>query len=452
MRSLFFFFLLFLCASSTGQIITTVAGDGTVGYSGDGGPAINAQLGDLYYTYPAFDNAGNMYIAQNGNNTIRKIDIVGTITTIAGTNDVIGYSGDGGPAINALLYHPTSIAVDNNNNIYFADRNGDIIRKIDPSGIITTVSGQATTSCGVGDGGPLVLAQFWAISALTFDQFNNLYIADFGCNTIRKVNTAGIVSTIAGNGTWGYSGDGGSATQAQLAYPCKIAIDNAGNIYIPDAQNHRIRKVTTTGVISTFAGTGIQGYSGDGGPAINANMAFPGSIVIDNTGNFYFGDYNHVIRKIDGIGTITTYGGNGTYGYSGDGGPAILASMALTEGRISINNNDIFFANYTQGGPGHTIRKISNCLTATINQQPTNVTLCNSGNAIFNIGVSNVTGYQWQLNTGTGWTNLTDNSIYSGTLTNTLVITGATTSMNNYQYRCSVTNGCGTIFSTSASL
>jgi gliding motility-associated-like protein len=443
---------LLILTTSQAQIITTVAGNGTIGYSGDGGPALNAQLGDMYYTYPAFDNLGNMYIAQYGNNTIRKIDITGIITTIAGTNGVIGYSGDGGPASNALLYHPGGIAIDNNNNIYIADQVSTVIRKIDPAGVITTVSGQFTDNCGVGDGGPLTLARFRAISAITFDQFNNLYVADYGCNTIRKVNTSGIITTIAGNGTLGYSGDGGPATQAQLRYPCKVGVDNAGNVYIPDAQNHRIRKVSTAGIITTFAGTGVQGYSGDGGPAINATMAFPGSVVIDNSGNLYFGDYNHVIRKIDASGNITRYGGNGIYGYSGDGGPAILASMALSEGRISIYNDNIFFPNYTQGGPGHTIRKISNCLTASITQQPSNITLCNPGNTSFSIVASNAGGYQWQLNTGTGWINITDNTTYTGSLTNTLNITGASVSMNNFQYRCILSNGCGSIFSTIALL
>jgi gliding motility-associated-like protein len=449
MRSACCIFLLLISYPPSAQIITTVAGNGTYGYSGDGGPAIVAQLGDMYYCYPAFDSYGNMYISQNNDNTIRKIDVSGIITTIAGTKGVIGYTGDGGPAVNSLLYHPTSIAVDNNNNIYFADRNGDVLRKIDPSGIITTVSGQYTVTCGVGDGGPLAQAQFEAISGITFDKSNNLYIADYGCNTIRKVNTSGIITTIAGNGTLGYSGDGGTATQAQLAYPCTVAVDNAGNVYIPDSQNHRIRKVSTTGIITTIAGTGVQGYSGDGGPAIDAEIAFPGSVVIDNAGNLYFGGYNDVIRKIDVSGTITTYAGNGSYGYSGDGGPAILASLSETEGRISIYNNDIFFANYQEG---NVIRKISNCLTASISQQPQNITLCNPGNAIFSIKATNLTGYQWQLNNGTEWTNLSNNSIYSGTITNKLAVTGATTGMNNFQYRCILSNGCGSIFSTVASL
>lgn len=444
---LFFLFLLF--STSEAQIITRVAGNGTVGYSGDGGPALNAELGDMYYTYPAFDNAGNMYIAQNGNNTIRKIDAAGIITTIAGTNGVIGYSGDGGPAVNALLYHPTAIAVDNANNIYFADRTGTIIRKIDPSGIITTVSGQYNINCGVGDGGPLALAQFNAISAIVTDPAGNLYISDYGCNTIRKVNTLGIVSTIAGNGTWGFSGDGGPATAAQLAYPCKVAADAAGNVYIPDAQNHRIRKVDPSGIITTIAGTGTLGYSGDGGQATLAQMSYPGSVVKDNNGNLFIGTYDYAIRKIDPGGIITTYVGNGTGGNSGDGGPATLAQISLTEGRISISNDNLYFVNYQ---PGDVIRKVTNCLTAAISQQPVNVTICNSGNAAFTIVAANVTSYQWQLNTGTGWTNLTDNGTYAGTGTNSLSVTGVSTGMNNYQYRCLVNNICGPVYSATGIL
>lgn len=449
MRTFLSIFLLFISAYLEGQIITTVAGNGVIGYSGDGGPALDASLGDMYYTAPAFDNAGNMYIAQNFNNTIRKIDLSGTITTIAGTNQVIGYTGDGGPAVNALLYHPTSIAIDKSNNIYFTDRNGSIIRKIDPAGIITTVSGQYISSCGSGDGGPLALARFSAISAIYFDQSDNLYISDYGCNTVRKVNSAGIVTTIAGNGTHGFSGDGGPATQAQLAYPCKVAVDNVGNVYIPDAQNHRIRKISTSGIISTFAGTGINGNSGDGGPALGATMEYPGSVVIDQAGNLYFGDYNEVIRKIDGLGIISRYAGSGTPGYSGDGGPAFLADLLLTEGNISIHNNDIYFVNYIVGD---VIRKVSDCSFAAINQQPTNVTLCNSGEIVFNINASNATDYQWQINIGTGWTDLTDNGTYSGTATNTLNISGVTTAMNNYQYRCSVSNDCGPIYSKAGEL
>jgi gliding motility-associated-like protein len=449
MRSACCIILFFIGYCSSAQTITTVAGNGTYGYSGDGGPAVYAQLGGMYYCSPAVDSYGNLYIPQSDDNTIRKVDASGNITTICGTKGVIGYSGDGGPAVNALIYHPTEIAVDNNNNIYFADRNGEIIRKIDPAGIITTVTGQYATTCGVGDGGPLAQAQFEAISAISFDKFNNLYVSDYGCNTVRKVSASGIVTTIAGNGTWGYSGDGGMATQAQLAYPCKVAVDDAGNVYIPDAQNQRIRKVSTSGIITTIAGTGVQGYSGDGGPASSAQIAFPGSVVIDNAGNLYFGDFSQVIRKIDATGIITTYAGSGGYGYSGDGGPAVSASIALTEGKINIHNNDIYFVNYNAG---NVIRKISNCLAASISRQPENVTLCSTDDATFSIDAANATRYQWQSGSGTGWTTLTDNTVYSGTTTGKLALTGATAAMNNLKYRCIVSNACGSVFSAPASL
>jgi gliding motility-associated-like protein len=435
--------------SVNSQIISTVAGNGTGGYSGDGGPALNAQLSDMYYTYPAIDHAGNMYIVQHADNTIRKVDPSGIITTIAGRRGVIGYSGDGGPAINALLYHPSAIAIDGANNIFFADGNGNVIRKIDPAGIITSVSGTYTTSCGVGDGGPLSLARFRAISALAFDGAGNLYISDYGCNTVRKVNTAGIISTIAGNGTLGFSGDGAIATLAQLAYPSKVAVDNAGNVYIPDAQNHRVRKVSSTGIITTVAGNGSRGYSGDGGLAVNAEIAYPGSVVVDRAGNLYTGDGNHVIRKIDPSGVITTYAGNGTYGYSGDGGPAILASLSFTEGRINIDDNDnIYFVNYSS----NVIRKVAHCLTATITQQPLNVSLCNAGNASFNITANGASSFQWQLNAGSGWVNVVDNSVYSGSNSNTLLVTAAGVAMNSFQFRCLVGNACGTIYSVPALL
>jgi gliding motility-associated-like protein len=431
------------------QVITTVAGNGTVGSSGDGGPAVNAQLGDMYYCYPAFDKAGNMYISVSGDNIIRKVDKAGIITTIAGKKGVIGYSGDGGPATNALLYHPNSIVLDNAGNIIFADRNGDIQRKIDLSGTITTILGETSRTCGVGDGGPVAQAQFKTISAITSDGNGNLYTSDFGCNTVRKVDAAGIVKTIAGGAGYGFSGDGGSATAAKLSYPCKVAVDNAGNVYIPDAQNHRIRKVGVDGKITTIAGTGEPGYSGDGGPATAAKISFPGSVVIDKAGNLYIGDYNHVVRKIDAAGNISTYAGNGTAGYSGDGGPAIKASLLMTEGRISIDDNDnIYFVDPYR----FIIRKISDCVLPSINKQPVNVNLCNSGDAVFTMSAENATSYKWQILSGSVWTELTDNQLYSGTTSGTLKITGATTSLNGNQYRCVVINSCGNQISLAASL
>jgi gliding motility-associated-like protein len=431
------------------QIINTIAGIGTFGYTGDGGPAINAKLSDMYYCNAAIDNAGNIYIAQTSQNTIRKINSAGIITTIAGTVGILGYSGDGGLAVNALLYHPNSLAVDDAGNLYIADQVADVIRKIDPAGIITTITGPTTTNCGVGDGGPLINAQLSSISGLSTDHSGNLYIALYGCHSVRKVNSSGIITTIAGNGSFGFSGDGGPAIAAQLNYPCMVCVDNAGNVYIPDARNHRIRKVNTAGIITTMAGTGTSGYSGDGAPATLAQLSFPGSIVIDNAGNLYTADNNMVVRKIDPGGMITTYAGNGTIGYTGDGGPAILAALSITEAKINIdNNNSIYFADNMNA----VIRKITNCLTATISQHPQNVVLCNSGNANFSVTVTNPGSYKWQVNTGSGWNDVTDNATYSGSITNNLTITGATVSMTNYQYRCAVTNTCGTVFSTAAIL
>ena len=440
---------LFITTFPNAQTITTIGGTGSLGYTPDGVPAINATLGDMYYCHVAFDKSGNMYFSETGYNIIRKVSTAGIITTIAGTYNVIGSSGNGGLAVNALLYHPTTIAVDNNDNIYFADANGSYIRKIDPAGIITRITGTETINCGVGDGGPVAQAQFRAISAITLDNSGNLFVADYGCNTVRKISTAGIVTTIAGNGTHGYSGDGGPATSAQLGYPTKVAIDNAGNVYIPDAHNHRVRKVDNAGIITTVIGNGIQGYSGDGGSATSAQISFPGSVVIDNAGNLYIGDYNQVIRKIDPSGIITTYAGNGISGYSGDGGPAINASIFMTEGRISIDeNNNIYFIDANNA----VIRKISNCLTASITQHPQPVSVCNTGDASFSISATGANSIKWQVNNGTGWSDITDNAVYSGSTSLTLNISGANVNLNNFKYRCMLTNPCGSVFSQPALL
>jgi gliding motility-associated-like protein len=436
--------LLFAAISLPAQIIKTVVGS-TCGYGGDGGLATSAQIIGDYYCYPTFDNAGNMYFAEQAINTIRKVDkLTGIITTIAGTYNVYGYAGDGGPAMSALLYHPASLAVDDAGNIFIADQVGTVIRMINPAGIITTISGPYATSCIVGDGGPLSGAQFEAISGLTTDHNGNLYITDFGCNVVRKVNSAGIINTVAGNGSYGFSGDGGPATAAQMAYPCLVAVDNAGNIFIPDAQNHRIRRVdAVTGIITTVAGTGISGYTGDGGPATAAETSFPGSVVVDNAGNFYFGDYNLVIRKVDPSGIITTYAGNGIAGYTGDGGPAQNAEINLTEGRINADNNgNIYFINYTNC----VIREIPACTNPlSINHNPVHTQICNSGMAVFSVAAVNATGFAWQVNNGTGWMPLADDAVYSGTNGSQLTITVTNTSLNGYLFRCAASNSCATL-------
>jgi len=441
MRFLFLFLLVIVVTGLRAQIISTIAGNGTYGYSGDGGPATSAQFGWPYGV--VVDNAGNVYISDGDNNAIRKVNSAGIVTNFAG-NDTIGYSGDGGPAASATIYHPGVMAIDNAGNIYFADQNGGVIRKIDNAGIITSITGNLPTGYS-GDGGPLLSARFNSISAIGFDNSGNMYITDWGNFVVRKVNSAGIITGFAGNGTRGYSGDGGPATAAQLDAPYNVLVRPNGDIFIPDARNNRIRVVNPAGVISTYAGTGVPGYSGDGGPAASAELFWPWHSTIDAAGNIYVVDAeNYVIRKIDNSGIITTYAGNGTWGYSGDGGLAIDAEMVDPCGIACDAAGNIYVVNRT---PYYVVRKITTCITPVVTQQPDNTSLCNTSNANFSIIASNTTGYQWEVNTGSGWTSLVDNSTYSGTATATLTVTAATSTMNNYQYRCEVSNNCSHIYS-----
>lgn len=449
MKYLFIYTCFFFCTSSSAQIITTVAGTGVPGYSGNGGPATLAQLNlpnslDL-------DNAGNLYIADRNNNVIRKIDAsTGTISVFAGTG-AQGHTGDGGPATLATFDGAFRISFDGNDNLFVTD-GPTIIRKIDPAGIITTVANGGTTNGYSGDGGPLSAAEFGNLSGIGFDNAGNMYLTDFAHHVIRKVNTAGIISTFAGNGIPGFSGDGGPATSAQLWNPYRVIADNAGNIYIPEAANNRIRKVAPNGIITTFAGNGIIAYLGDGGPAINASFSTPWQIDIDNSGNIYVADVgNFVVRKIDTNGMISTVAGNGTYGYSGDGGPAVLAQFNQLRAIACNATGSVFYV--ADGGNVSVVRKITNCATATTVTHPQNVILCNSGNASFTCTASNVSGgYQWQVNTGSGWVNLVNNASYAGVTSNSLSVTGANASMNLYQYRCALTNGCGTVYTQPAYL
>lgn len=440
--------LVFTTASLPAQIISTLAGNGTTGYSGNGGPATNAQL-----NFPlgiAADNTGNIWIADQSNNVIRKVDAAGIISTIAGTA-VGGYTGDGGPATAATLFRPGNLTIDNNGNLYMDDQNGTVIRRISPAGIITTITGNLPAGYS-GDGGPLVLAQFRGIRGLSADNNGNLYISDFGNHVIRKVNTAGIISTIAGTGSAGYSGDGGPATGAAMNEPYGVVTLDNGDILIPDSRNHRIRRVNTAGIISTWAGTGVAGYTGDGGPASLATFNFPWQITRDPAGNiFVAGIINPVIRKIDPSGIITTFAGNGTAGYSGDGGPAVLAQMTLVGGLCTNPAGTELYA--VNRVVSNVVRKITYCQAPLIVQQPVNSSLCNTGNSIFSIvATGTVASYQWQVNTGTGWSAITDNALYAGTGTNTLQLTGVVPGMNNYQYRCIVSTTCSQVTSTAATL
>jgi sugar lactone lactonase YvrE len=275
--------------------ITTVAGNGTPGFSGDGGPATNARL--AYPTGVAVDAAGNLYIADRLNSRVRKVSTSGTITTVAGDGSA-GFSGDGGPATNAQLAGPYGVAVDAAGNLYIADFQNSRVRKVSTSGTITTVAGDGSFGFS-GDGGPATNAQLAGPNGVAVDAAGNLYIADINNHRVRKVSTSGTITTVAGNGTPGFSGDGGPATNARLRPPTGVAVDAAGNLYIADIFNQRVRKVSTSGTITTVAGTGIYGFSGDGGPATNARLAYPSGVAVDAAGNLYIADQNnHRVRKV----------------------------------------------------------------------------------------------------------------------------------------------------------
>jgi trimeric autotransporter adhesin len=337
--------------------ISTVAGNGIKGYSGNGGLATAVQISP---NDVAVDSAGNLYIADAYNNRIHKVTTAGKINTVVGNGpsglniDGKQYSGDGGLATAAQLNFPNGVAVDSAGNIFIAETGNRRIRKVTPSGKISTMAGNGTRG-NDGDGGLATAAQLNSPHGLAVDSAGNLYIADN--YRIRKVTPAGIISTMAGNGTLGYSGDGDLATAAQLNNgPTGLAVDSAGNLYIADLSNNRIRKVTTTGKISTVAGNGKQVYSGDGGPATSSALYYPTDVAVDSAGNLYIVDsQNHRIRKVTAAGIISTVAGNGDRGYSGDGG---LATAAKLSGLISVAIDSAGNL-YIVDSENHRIRKVT---------------------------------------------------------------------------------------------
>lgn len=344
------------------QIITTIAGNGTFGFSGDGSQATAAE-----FSMPegvATDTAGkNIYVADFANNRIRKIvSSTGIITTVAGGGS--SGLGDGGQATAAELNMAQGVAVDNNGNIYIADTWDQRIRKVDAStGIINTVAGNGTNNFS-GDGGQATSAEINFPNSVALDTSGNIYFSDQNNNRIRKITVStGIITTVAGNGTNGFSGDGAQATDAEIGLPTGLAVDASGNIYISDQNNSRIRKVdASTGIITTVAGNGTYGYSGDGGQATATELRYPQGLAIDTSGNIYFADqWNARVRKITiSTGIITTVAGDNNNGFGGDGGPATAAELSDTLSGVAVDN----YGNIYIGDQNNQrIRKVHGTLT-----------------------------------------------------------------------------------------
>jgi uncharacterized protein (TIGR03437 family) len=322
-------------------VITTLAGDGTCCFNGEGGPATGAALSTLYGV--AADSAGNILIsdlfiaagAQSG--LIHKVSN-GVITTVAGGGTGV-FGCENGPAAEAQL-NPVGVAVDSAGNLFIADTFNECIREVS-NGVITTIAGDESHGFG-GDGGPATNAKMYNPAGVAVDSAGNVYIADTGNSRIRKVSK-GVITTVVGTGTPGFSGDGGSATSAELDAPFGIAVDAEDNLYIADAGNDRIRKVSN-GLITTVAGNGFRGFLGDNGPALNAGLYSPYGIAVDTAGNLYIADtLNSRVRKVQN-GTITTIAGNGSIGFSGDNGPATAAGLNGAYGVAVEPSGKVFIA------------------------------------------------------------------------------------------------------------
>jgi sugar lactone lactonase YvrE len=326
---------------TTDGLISTVAGSGSPGFGGDDGPATSARLNNP--TGVAADSGGNFYIADLSNQRVRKVSTDGVITTVAG-NGVAGFSGDDGPAAAAQLSNPIAVAVDSSGNLYIADLSNQRIRKVSGSGVITTVAGNGEGGFA-GDGGPATSAVLANPAGVAVDSSGNLYLVDFDTGRARKITSDGIINTLAGNGFGGFSGDGRQATTAELAHPTAIAVDTDGSVYIADSGNHRVRKVTSDGLIRTVAGAAISASFAGDESANSAQFHNPAALAAFSEGDLYVADsLNHRIRRVVADGGIGTIAGPGFPGFLGDGGFARTAQLATPQGVALDANGNIYVA------------------------------------------------------------------------------------------------------------
>jgi trimeric autotransporter adhesin len=373
-------------------IINTIAGNGRGIDSGDGGLAVHAAL-----NWPqgvTVDDSGNIYIAEFNGDQVRRINSTGIITTIAG-NGVIGTSGDGGPATAAELNYPTGVCTDVHGDLYIADFENQVIRKVNvKTGIIHKIAGLYGVRSSTGDGGQASAATLNYPMGIFVDKIGNIYIADHTNNKIRKIDTSDIITTVAGNEQQGFGGDGGLATAAELYFPSSVCTDSFGNIIIADTYNQRVRKIDiVTGIISSVAGSGPgysgQGFSGDGGFGTAAELDFPFGVSVDKTGNIYIADdKNNRIREVNVSGIINTIVGDGTPGFSGDGGQATLAELNLPCGVALDSANNIYIVD----GQNMRIRKVNAITTGIphINNNDGISIFPNPSNGTFTLSLSNV--------------------------------------------------------------
>ena len=343
-----------------GGATLTVAGNASCGFSGDGGAATSAQLNGP--TGLVVDAAGRIFIADTGNNAVRMVS-AGKITTVAGVGGSAGYDGDGGPAVRALLNVPTGVALDAAGNLYISASASNVIREVRiADGTIATIAGNARQGFA-GDGGPAVSAQLWAPWGVATDLAGEIFIGDYYNYRVRKIAAGGTISTLAGNGLKDYHGDGGPATASQLTQPKAVAVDSSGNLYIADTFGNTVRKVTPDGTTATFAGTGVQGYSGDGGLATAAQLNRPRGIAVDSTGNVYISDTdNQRVREVTTDGKINTFAGIGVAGFSGDGAAPNLAELSSPSGLAVDSSGNLYIADLAN----NVVREISSSIILTI--------------------------------------------------------------------------------------
>jgi uncharacterized protein (TIGR03437 family) len=308
---------------ASAQMIATIAGDGASTYSGDGGLATAAGVNPRGVVV---DGAGNIYIADIANSRVRKVTLSGSISTVAGSG-VAGYSGDGGAAVTAMLSGPQAVALDASGNLVIADTQNRRIRSVNAStGIITTIAGTGVQGFS-GDGGLATAAMVWQPVDLAVDAAGNIYFADSSAQRVRKISTNGIITTVAGNGTAGYGGDNAAGPLAQLNFPVGVAVDTNNLVYIADANNFRVRVVNPAGTIVTIAGNGTEGFSGDGGAATSATLNYPEGVRVNAAGQIYIADAENNRVRVVTSGNISTLTGDGVNGFSGDGGLAVNAVL-----------------------------------------------------------------------------------------------------------------------------